>query len=286
MSKRGWHLGWSGIATCLFACQTHQATPFANPGPPTNTTATAFVAAAHSSSTSSSTSWSTTSPPSATPTPVEQAIAQHRDAILRQRGVVAVDAGVLPDGSAAMLIEMCAEEAKKSLTLPELAVPVNVFVDPASTRASSKPCGCVFDGAYYEVGEGRKVDCNHCSCKGGGKFLCTLLDCEIKILSRVSFNANSAEPLPDALPVYAAIVEVLRDKQDFLIEVQGYADKGEKDPQGLSLRRARAVYDRLVSAGASRERLRGPTALGSTKPVSADKPELNRQVRFEVIMRP
>lgn len=219
-------------------------------------------------------------------TPVEQAVAQHQSAIVQQRGVVAVDAGISPDGSAAMFIEICAEEAKKTLTLPKLDVPVIVFANPASKRAMNKPCGCVFDGAYYQVGEGRKVDCNSCNCRGNNQFMCTLLDCEVKIFVRISFNANSAVPSAEANPVYPEIIQVLRDKPELVLDVQGYADKGEKDPQGLSLRRAKAVYDRLVAGGAPRERLHGPTALGSTKPSSADKPELNRYVGFDVIRRP
>jgi len=281
MSKLGWLVGWSGLAAFLVACQAHQITSSANPAPPIGGPATAIVPAAPSSS--------TTLPSSSAPmTPVEQAVAEHRSAILLQRGVVAVDAGLLPDGSSAMFIEICAEEAKKTLNLPELTVPVNVFVDPMSKRASSKPCGWVLGDGYYEAGEGIKAGCNNCRCRGGGQFMCTLVACEITILVRISFNANSAVPLPlpDATPVYAAIVDVLRDKPEILLDVQGYADKGEQDPQGLSLRRAKAVYDRLVAAGAPRERLRGPTALGTTKPVSVDKPELNRHVRFEVIMRP
>lgn len=282
MSKRAWFVGLSALAAFLVACQAHQVTSSPNPGPPINAAATAIVPAAPASSTNS--------PPSSAPmTPVEQAVAEHRTAILQQRGVVAVDVGFLPDGSAAMFVELCAEEAKKTLTLPELAVPVNVFVDHASTRASSKPCGCIFNGAYYEVGEERKPDsCNSCRCEPIGRFICTLVGCEIKILLRVHFDVNSAEPLPDANtnPAYAKIIAVLLENPDILLDVQGYADKGEKNPKWLSLRRAKVVYDRLIAAGAPRERLRGPTALGSTAPAANDKPELNRHVRFEVIMRP
>lgn len=229
---------------------------------------------------------SAVTPPPAPATPVEQAIAEHRSAILAQRGVISVEPGVLPDGSAAMFVEMCADEAKKTLKLPLIQVPVAVFVDPLSARRASKPCGCIAGDAYYEVGEGFNDGCNGCGCRRGGQFTCTLLDCTIKILARVRFKANSAVPLSEDAPIHTEIVEVLRTHKGFLIEVQGYADKSERDPQGLSLRRARAVYDKLIAAGAPRERLRGPTALGSTKPVSEDKPELNRGVRFEVIMQP
>lgn len=286
MSKRGWLFGLSGLAVFLIACQAYQVTSSANRTPSDNAAATAIVSAVPSMSTNSP----TLAPLTLTPlTPVEQAVEQHRSVILQQRGVVAVDAGFLPEGSAAIFIEMCAEEAKKTLTLPELSVPVNVFVDPMSKRASSKPCGCIFNGAYYEVGEGRKPDsCNSCRCEPIGRFICTLVGCEIKILLRVHFDVNSAEPLPDANtnPAYAKIIEVLLENPDILVDVQGYADKGEKNPKWLSLRRAKVVYDRLIAAGAPRERLRGPTALGSTTPTSNDKPELNRHVRFEVIIRP
>jgi outer membrane protein OmpA-like peptidoglycan-associated protein len=274
MSKRGWLVGWLGFAAFLIACEAHRVKSSPHLAPPANTTATVIVPTPPSSSATLLTS--------ASMTPVEQAVAQHQSAILQQRGVVAVDAGVLPDGSAAMFIEMCAEQAKKTLALPKLDVRVIVFVNPTSKRAMDKPCGCVFDGAYYQVGEGRKADCNSCNCRGNNQFMCTLLDCEVKIFVRISFNANSAVPSAEANAVYPEIVQVLRDKPELVLDVQGYADKGEKDPQGLSLRRAKAVYDRLIAAGAPRERLRGPTALGSTKPSSADNPELNRYVGFDV----
>ncbi|HWU70054.1 MAG TPA: OmpA family protein, partial [Pseudoxanthomonas sp.] len=96
---------------------------------------------------------------------------------------------------------------------------------------------------------------------------------------------------PDAVAILNEAVEILKRYPDIRVEVAGHTDQCGKDTynQGLSERRAKAVYDYLTSNGIDAGRLAGPTGYGESRPLEdlgqkfpACKSEKNRRTELNV----
>jgi OmpA-OmpF porin, OOP family len=108
------------------------------------------------------------------------------------------------------------------------------------------------------------------------------------ILVGVNFDFNSANIKPESFPNLFHSLKVLLENPELKIEIQGYTDNlgsGEKN-QKLSLNRAVAIMNYLISKGVSKDRLTA-IGLGSQNPVADNNTEegraLNRRIEFKII---
>ncbi len=78
------------------------------------------------------------------------------------------------------------------------------------------------------------------------------------LLSQVTFAEGQTQPAPQSLEQLDSVCRTLRQFPELAFEIRGYADNTGETAQNLqiSLARAQAVYDYLVAAGISRERMR------------------------------
>jgi OOP family OmpA-OmpF porin len=107
-------------------------------------------------------------------------------------------------------------------------------------------------------------------------------------LRGVNFDFDKDTLRPDAVATLNEAVEVLRKYPDLRVEVAGHTDAIGTDQynQGLSERRARAVYEFLTSNGIDAGRLVGPVGFGESRPIApntnpdgSDNPEGRAQNR-------
>jgi len=85
---------------------------------------------------------------------------------------------------------------------------------------------------------------------------------------------------------------ILRNAPGVTVEIMGFADTHECSREGcyqLSLRRARSVYEWLISHGVPASQLKGPTGNGSDWPIDRSDTEeahrYNRRVQFDFTSR-
>jgi len=108
------------------------------------------------------------------------------------------------------------------------------------------------------------------------------------VLSDVLFAFDSAEIRPEFTSELDAVAAVLKANPGLKVEVQGHTDSvgSEAYNKKLSLRRAQAVVNYLVSKGVDPARLKAE-GYGSSMPIASnDTPEgraKNRRVQFVVI---
>lgn len=78
------------------------------------------------------------------------------------------------------------------------------------------------------------------------------------LLSQVTFAEGQTEPAPQSKEQLDSVCRTLREFPELAFEIRGYADNTGEAEQNLqiSLARAQAVFDYLVAAGISRERMR------------------------------
>lgn len=90
-------------------------------------------------------------------------------------------------------------------------------------------------------------------------------------LKGVNFDFDKSTLRPDAIAILNEAVEILKRYPDLRVEVAGHTDECGSDEynQGLSERRARAVYDYLTSNGIDAARLAGPNGYGESRPLEA-----------------
>ena len=88
-------------------------------------------------------------------------------------------------------------------------------------------------------------------------------------LKGVNFDFDRSTLRPDAVAILNEAVEILKRYPDLRVEVAGHTDECGSDAynQGLSERRARAVYDYLTSNGIDAGRLAGPNGYGESRPL-------------------
>jgi OmpA-OmpF porin, OOP family len=110
-------------------------------------------------------------------------------------------------------------------------------------------------------------------------------------LKGVNFDFDRSTLRPDAVAILNEAVEILKRYPDLRVEVAGHTDECGTDEynQGLSDRRARAVYDYLTSNGVDAGRLTGPTGYGESRPLENNgdelpgcKSETNRRTELNV----
>ncbi|WP_149196104.1 OmpA family protein [Luteimonas suaedae] len=113
-------------------------------------------------------------------------------------------------------------------------------------------------------------------------------------LRGVNFDFDKSTLRPDAVAILNEAIEILRRYPDLRVEIAGHTDSVGTDEynQGLSERRARAVYDYVTSNGIDASRLVGPTGYGESRPIApntnpdgSDNPEgraRNRRTEMNV----
>lgn len=99
----------------------------------------------------------------------------------------------------------------------------------------------------------------------------------------ISFDFNQATLNPQVVRKLDEDAESLKKYPDLIVEVSGHANPQENHNQQLSLRRARAAYDYLLSKGVDACQILGPVGYGASRPnyVGDENPEhpLNRANR-------
>ena len=89
-------------------------------------------------------------------------------------------------------------------------------------------------------------------------------------LKGVNFDFDKSTLRADSRAILDDALGILERYPDMKVEVAGHTDSvgSEQYNQGLSERRAKAVYDYLTSHGISADRLVGPTGYGETRPIA------------------
>jgi outer membrane protein OmpA-like peptidoglycan-associated protein/Tol biopolymer transport system component len=106
-------------------------------------------------------------------------------------------------------------------------------------------------------------------------------------LKNIFFNTNEYNLLPTSLAELGTLTEMLKSNTGISIEIQGHTDNVGNDIQNekLSLSRAKAVFDYLVSQGIAASRLQYK-GYGEKNPVSSNDTEehrkLNRRTSFVI----
>jgi OOP family OmpA-OmpF porin len=94
-------------------------------------------------------------------------------------------------------------------------------------------------------------------------------------LKGVNFDFDKDELRPDAVAILDEAIAILGKYPQLRVEVAGHTDSVGTDEynQGLSDRRARAVYDYLTGHGIDAGRLSGPTGYGESRPIAPNTNE-------------
>jgi outer membrane protein OmpA-like peptidoglycan-associated protein len=124
-------------------------------------------------------------------------------------------------------------------------------------------------------------------CPDRGRVVVT--DTAIEILDSIYFTAGSDSVQRESRPIVDAVAATLMGNPSIaLTEIQGHAAAGERDPQGLSTRRATAVQAALMAKGVPASRLT-VQGYGDTQPIARGTTERdrakNRRVMFMVLKR-
>jgi outer membrane protein OmpA-like peptidoglycan-associated protein len=111
----------------------------------------------------------------------------------------------------------------------------------------------------------------------------------IEITEQIRFQLDSAVITPDSAPIIAAVATMLANHPDIaVLRVEGHAsaEGTSKHNQDLSVARAQAVLEALVSAGVARQRLVAE-GFGESRPLmpGTDPAALqaNRRVEFHIV---
>lgn len=92
-------------------------------------------------------------------------------------------------------------------------------------------------------------------------------------LRGVNFDFDKSNLRPDAIATLNEAIEILKKYPELRVEVAGHTDwiGTEQYNQGLSERRAKAVYDYLVNNGIAASRLVGPVGYGENRPIDTNE---------------
>ena len=106
-------------------------------------------------------------------------------------------------------------------------------------------------------------------------------------LDNVLFDFDKSEIKPEAYPVLDEVVVILEKNPAMSVELQGHTDNvGTKEyNMGLSMRRAAAVAEYLVSKGILRNRM-ATTGYGFTNPVALNGTDFGRSLNRRVEIHP
>ncbi len=100
----------------------------------------------------------------------------------------------------------------------------------------------------------------------------------IIIPPKVEFAWGATKPNPTSLATLDAAANVLIERPNLCLEVQGHADRSEPNAKSLSARRAESVKRYLIKRGVDASRLR-TVGFGAKRPLSA-KAAQNRRTEF------
>ena len=97
-------------------------------------------------------------------------------------------------------------------------------------------------------------------------------------LNGVNFDFDKSTLRPDAVAILGEATEILKRYPELRVEVAGHTDSVGTAAynQGLSERRAKAVYDYLTSNGIDSSRLAGPVGYGLTRPIDTNETKEGR----------
>jgi outer membrane protein OmpA-like peptidoglycan-associated protein len=95
------------------------------------------------------------------------------------------------------------------------------------------------------------------------------LDADGHVALYVPFDFDKATLKPEAAPVIALMVKLLKDNATLKVAIEGHTDNigGAEYNQKLSEARARTVVEAVVAGGIARERLSG-VGIGAARPVA------------------
>lgn len=98
------------------------------------------------------------------------------------------------------------------------------------------------------------------------------------VLNNVFFESGSANLLAKSGYELKRLLQLLQDNQGMMIEIRGHTDNvgSDSDNQQLSEKRAQAVYNYLIAAGVSNERL-SYKGFGESTPIADNLTEEGRQ---------
>jgi len=124
-------------------------------------------------------------------------------------------------------------------------------------------------------------------CPDRGRVIVT--DTAIEILDNIYFAAGSDSVRRESMPIVDGVAATLAGNPSIKqVEVQGHAAAGERDPLGLSDRRAAAVQAALMAKGVPASRLTAQ-GYGATQPLDRGATERarakNRRVAFLILKR-
>lgn len=115
--------------------------------------------------------------------------------------------------------------------------------------------------------------------------LAIITDTEIKILQQIHFEYDKDKIRKESFPIVDAVADILKQKTNVKVEVQGHTDNKGNAAYNLKLsdRRANSVMKALVARGIAPDRLRAK-GYGLTRPIVPNDTEqnraLNRRVQF------
>lgn len=113
-----------------------------------------------------------------------------------------------------------------------------------------------------------------------GRVVVTDTTCEI--LDPLEYAMNDARLLPKQSRIIKAVASTLKGNPEIrLIEVEGFAEPGERVPSVIALARAQGVISALIKEGVEPIRLRASSQ--GTK--NAPKNHTNRRVEFLIVTR-
>jgi outer membrane protein OmpA-like peptidoglycan-associated protein/Tol biopolymer transport system component len=108
------------------------------------------------------------------------------------------------------------------------------------------------------------------------------------VLKNIFFNTNEYHLLPQSFTELSTLIDLLKNNPTIHIEIQGHTDNVGNDDSNmkLSLQRAKAVYDYLITNSIEVERLTYK-GYGETTPIAANDTDehrkLNRRTSFIVV---
>jgi OOP family OmpA-OmpF porin len=98
--------------------------------------------------------------------------------------------------------------------------------------------------------------------------------------ARERLSTSLKDPVASSFEILDEAVETLKRNPEIRIQVNGHANTEEgsiADRLVLSERRAKLVYDYLISHGVPRDQLDGPKGFGSSEPIDTNDTEEGRQ---------
>jgi OOP family OmpA-OmpF porin len=110
---------------------------------------------------------------------------------------------------------------------------------------------------------------------------------QIEITEKIQFETGKSTLLPVSRPILDDVVQVMRDRPDLRVRVEGHTDDQGSDDQNLKLSqgRAEAVRAYLISKGIEAKRLTA-LGLGETMPIDTNRTNTgrarNRRVEFHI----